>query len=57
MLNPAFTKKDLTKLMKELEKGIEGVSFEAMDENDDGEIDYEEFTTWICSRHGTSGAL
>ncbi|CAK9051564.1 unnamed protein product [Durusdinium trenchii] len=41
MLNPAFTKKDLTKLMK------------AMDENEDGEIDYEEFTNWICSKHGT----
>eukprot|EP00434_Breviolum_minutum_P010268 symbB.v1.2.009062.t1/scaffold555.1/size222420/7 len=41
MLNPAFTKKDLTRLLK------------AMDENEDGEIDYEEFTAWICSKHGT----
>ena len=24
----------------------------AMDENDDGEIDYEEFTTWICRKKG-----
>ncbi|CAJ1354064.1 unnamed protein product [Effrenium voratum] len=37
VLNPSFTKKDLTKLIK------------AMDTNQDGEVDYEEFAEWICN--------
>eukprot|EP00440_Ansanella_granifera_P034636 gb/GFBE01037576.1/.p1 GENE.gb/GFBE01037576.1/~~gb/GFBE01037576.1/.p1 ORF type:complete len:171 (+),score=41.77 gb/GFBE01037576.1/:1-513(+) len=35
LLNPSFTKKDMTKLMK------------AADKNGDGKIDYEEFTAWL----------
>lgn len=38
VLNPSFTKKDLTKLMK------------AVDKNGDGKIDYEEFTQWVSGR-------
>ncbi|CAE8735967.1 unnamed protein product [Polarella glacialis] len=38
LLNPSFTKTDMTKMMK------------AIDKNKDGSIDYEEFTDWIADK-------
>eukprot|EP00930_Biecheleria_cincta_P011284 TRINITY_DN113948_c0_g1_i1.p1 TRINITY_DN113948_c0_g1~~TRINITY_DN113948_c0_g1_i1.p1 ORF type:complete len:226 (-),score=67.97 TRINITY_DN113948_c0_g1_i1:93-770(-) len=38
VLNPSFTKKDLKKL------------FKTVDKNGDGQIDYEEFTDWVAGR-------
>mmetsp|Transcript_11558 Transcript_11558/g.21902 ORF Transcript_11558/g.21902 Transcript_11558/m.21902 type:complete len:170 (+) Transcript_11558:62-571(+) len=37
VLNPSFTKKDMAKLLK------------GMDQNGDGEVDYQEFADWLCS--------